>query len=179
MREFDHKESWAWKNWRFWTVVLEKTLESPLDCKDIKPVNPKGNQSWIFIGRIDAEAEGPTFWPPDVKNWLLGKDPDTGKDWRQKEQWMTEDEVVRWHHRLDEQELEWALAVDDGQGGLACCSPWGCKSQTWLSDWTDWPWSYTQSYYYFHCSKRMSLTWLSYLQGSLDFRRHESYKSQR
>jgi len=140
---------------------------------------PKGNQPWIFIGRTDAEAEGPTFWPPDVKNWLLGKDPNTGKDWRQKEQGMTEDEVVRWHHRLDEEELEWAPAVDDGQGGLACCSPWGCKSQTWLSDWTDWPWSYTQSYYYFHCSKRMSLTWLSYLQGSLDFRRHESCESQR
>ena len=103
MWELDHKESWAPKNWCFWTVVLEKTLESLLDCKEIKPVNPKGNQSWIFTGRTDAEAEALILWPPDVKNWLLRKDPDAGKDWRQEAKGTTEDEMVRWHHRLDEQ----------------------------------------------------------------------------
>ena len=101
---WDYKESWAPKNWCFWTVVLEKTLESPLDYKEIQPVHPKGNQSWIFIGRTDAEA--PTFWPPDVKNWLIGKDPDAGKDWRWKEKGMTEDEMVGWHHRLDGHDFE-------------------------------------------------------------------------
>ena len=101
MRELDYKENWAPKNWWFWTVVLEKTLESPLDCKEIQPVNPKGNQSWIFIGRTDAEAETPILWPPDAKNWLIGKDPDAGKDWRQ-EKGTTEDEMVRWHHRLED-----------------------------------------------------------------------------
>ena len=93
--ELDHKESWALKNWCSWTVVLVKTLESPLDCKESQHVHPKGNQSWIFIGRTDAEDEAPVFWPPDVKNWLIGKDPDAGKDWKQKEKWAAEDEVVR------------------------------------------------------------------------------------
>ena len=92
------KKSWAWKEWCFWTVVVEKTLESPLDCKEIHPVNSKGNQSWIFIGRTDAKAEVPILWPPDTKNWLTGKDPDSGKDWRQEEKWMTEDEMVIWYH---------------------------------------------------------------------------------
>ena len=100
MWELDHKESWSPKNWCFWTVVLEKTLESPLDCKEIQPVHPKGNQSWVFIGRTDAEAEAPQLWPFDVKNWLTGKDPDAGKDWRQEEKGMTEDEMVGWHHWL-------------------------------------------------------------------------------
>ena len=125
--ELDYKESWAPKNWCFWTVVLEKTLESPLDCKEIQPVHPKGNQSWIFIGRTDAEAEAPILWPPDVKNWLLRKDPDAGKDWRQEEKGMTEDEMVGWHHWFDGHEFEQALSVGDGQGSLACCSPWGRK----------------------------------------------------
>ena len=102
----DHKESWVSKNWCFWTVVLEKTLESPLDCKEIKPGNPKGNQSWIFIGRTDAETTAPILWPADVKNWFIGKDPDAGKDWRQEEKGTTEDEVVGWHHRLDGHEFE-------------------------------------------------------------------------
>ena len=102
----DYKEGWAQKNWCSWTVVLEKTLESPLDCKDIKPVNPKGNQSWIFIGRTDAEAETPIFWPPDVKNWLCGKDSDDEKDWRQGEKGKTKDEMVGWHHRLNGHEFE-------------------------------------------------------------------------
>ena len=101
MWELDYKESWAPKNWRFWTGVLEKTLESPVDCKEIQSVHPKGNQSWIFIGRTDAEAETPILWPPDVKNWLIGKDPDDGKDWGQEEKGTTEDEMVEWHHQLD------------------------------------------------------------------------------
>jgi len=115
------------KNWCFWTVVLEKTLQSPLDSKEIKLVSPKGNQFWIFIGRTDAEAETPVLWPPDAKNWLIGKHPDAGKDWRREEKGTTEDEMVEWHHRLDGHEWEWALRVGDEQGGLECCSPWGRK----------------------------------------------------
>ena len=133
MWELDHKESWALKNWCFWTVVLEKTLESPLDCKEIQPVNLKGGQSWIFIGRTDVEAETSILWPPDTKNWLVGKDSDAGKEWRQEEKGMTEDEMVGWHHLLDVHEFEQALGVDDGQGSLACCSPWG--SQKVRQDW--------------------------------------------
>ena len=109
MCELDYK-SWVPKNWCFWTVVLEKTLESPLDCKEIKPDNPKGNQSWIFTGRTDAEIEGPIFWPSDVKNWLIGKDPDLGKDSREEKR-TTEDEMVEWHHQLDAHEFEWAPVV--------------------------------------------------------------------
>ena len=100
------KESWAPKNWCFWTVVLEKTLESPLDCKEIQPVHPKGNQSWMFIGRTGTEAETPILWPPDVKSWLIGKDPDAGKDWGQEEKGTIEDEMAGWHHRLDGHEFE-------------------------------------------------------------------------
>ena len=140
MWELDYKESWALKNWCFWTVALMKTLESPLDSKEIQPVHPKGNQSWIFIGRIDAEAETPILWPPDVKNWLTGKDPDAGEDWRQEEKGMTEDEMVGWHYWLDELEFEQALGVGDGQGSLACCSAWGLKESDthWVMNWTDW-----------------------------------------
>ena len=112
--ELDHKEGWAQKNWSFRTVVLEKTLESPLDFKEIKPVNPKGNQSWIFIGRTAADAEAPILRSPDAKNWLIGKDPDAGKDWRQEEKGMTEDEMVEWHHWLNGHEFEQALGVGDG-----------------------------------------------------------------
>jgi len=122
-----YKESWAPKNWCFWTVVLEKTLESLLDCKEIQPVHPKGNKSWIFIGRNDAEAETPIIWPPDAKNWLIGKDPDVGKDQRQEEKGMTEDEMVEWHHWLDGHEFEQAPGIGDGQGSLACCTSWDCK----------------------------------------------------
>ena len=125
MWELDHKESWVLKNWCFWTVMLEKILESPLDCKEIQPVSPKGNQSWICIGRTDAEA--PILWPPDVKNWLIWKDLDAGKDWRQEKKGMTEDEMVGWHHWLNAHEFEQAPGVGDGQGSLVCCSPWGCK----------------------------------------------------
>ena len=120
-----YKDTWASKNWCFWTVVLEKTLESPLDCKEIQP-HPKGNHSWIFIGRTDAEVETPILWPPEAKNWLIGKDPDTGKDGRQEEKGRLKG-MVGWHHRLNGHEFEQTLWVGDGQGSLACCSPWGCK----------------------------------------------------
>ena len=132
----DHKESWALKNWCFWTVVLEKTLESPLDCKEIKPVHPKGNQSWIFIGRTDAGVEAPILRPLDAKNWFIGKDPDAGKDWR-KEKGMTEDEMVGWHHRLNGHEFVQAPGTGDGQGSLACCSSCGGKKSDTLSNWTE------------------------------------------
>ena len=127
MWELDYKESWVPKNWCFWTAVLEKTLESPLDYKKIQPVHPKGNQSWILIGRTDADAETPILWSPDAKNWLIGKDPDAGKDWRQEEKGMTEDEMVGWHHQCNGHEFEWTPGVGDGQGGLLCCAPWGRK----------------------------------------------------
>ena len=125
--ELDHKKAEYRRIHGFWTVVLEKTLESPLDCKEIKPVNPKGNQSWIFIGRTDAEAEAPILWPPDVQNWLVGKDPDAGKDWRWEEKGMTVDEMVRWHDQHSGCEFEPALGVDDGWIRLVCCSLCGCK----------------------------------------------------
>ena len=142
MWELDYKESWRPKNWCFWTAVLEKTLESSLDCKEIQLVNPKGIQSWIFIGRTDAGAKAPILWPPDVKNWLIGKDCDAGKDWSQEEKGMTEDEMARWHHWLDGHEFEQALGVGDGQGSLACCSPWGSKESdtTEQLNWTELNW---------------------------------------
>ena len=126
MWELNHKESWEPKNWCFWTVALDKTLESSLDYKEIKPVNPKGNQSWIFTGRTDAEAEAPILWPPNTKSWLIRKDPDAGKDWGREEKGMTEDEMVGWH-QLNGRESEQAPGVGGGQGSLACCSPWGHK----------------------------------------------------
>ena len=134
MWELDHKEVWTPKNWCFRIVVLEKTLESPLDCKEIKPVNCKGDQSWIFIGRTDTEAETPILWPHDAKNWLTGKNPEAGKDWRQEEKGRTEDEMVGWHHWLNGHEFEHGLGVGDGQGSLACCSLWGGKE----SNTTEW-----------------------------------------
>ena len=127
MWELDYKKCWALKNWRFWTVVLEKTLESPLGCKEIQPVQPKGDQSWIFIGRTDVEAETPILWPPDAKSWLIWKDPHSGKDWGQEEKGMTEDETVGWHHWHNGHEFGWTPGADDGQGGLACCVSWGHK----------------------------------------------------
>ena len=138
MWELDYKESWAQKNWCLWAVVLEKTLESPLDCKEILPVHPKGNQSWVFIGRTDAEAETPILWPLRVKSWLTGKDSNAGGDWGQEEKGTTEDEMAGWHHRLDGHEFEQAPGVGDGQGSLACFPVHGvAKSQTRLSDWTE------------------------------------------
>ena len=127
MWELDHRESWALKNWCFWIVVLEKTPESPLDFKEIQPVHPKGNKSWIFIGRTDTEAEAPILWPPDAKNWLIRKDPDARKDWRQEEKGTTEDEMVGWHHWLDGHEFERAPGFGDGQGSLAWCSARSCR----------------------------------------------------
>ena len=128
------------KNWCFWTMVLVKTLESPLDCKEIKPINWKGNQPWMFIGRTDAEAEAPILCPPDVETWLLRKDPDTGKDWRQEEKGTTEDEIVERDHQLDGHEFEQAPGLGGGQGNLACCSPRGHKESdtTERLNWTDW-----------------------------------------
>ena len=133
--KLEYIESWAPKNLCLWTVVLEKTLESPLACKAIQPVHPKGNQSWIFIVRTDAEAETPILQPPYSKNCLIGNNPDTGKDWRLEEKGTTEDEMVRWHHRFNGHECEQAPGIGDGKGSLVCCSPWGQKSQTRLSDW--------------------------------------------
>ena len=127
MWEFDHKEGWALKNWCFWTVVLEKTLESSLDCKEIKPVNPKGNQSWIFIGRTDAEAEDPILWPPHATSWLSGQAPDAGEDWEQEEEGTTEDDMTGWHHWLHGHDFEQTPGDNEGQGILASCSPWGRK----------------------------------------------------
>ena len=134
MCELDHKEGWGLKNWCFWTVELEKTLESLLGCKEIEPVNPKENQSWIFIETTDAEAEAPILWPPDAKSWLIRKDPNAGKDWRQEEKGTTEDEIVGWHHQLNGHELEQAPGVDDRQGSLACWALWGRKEL----DTTEW-----------------------------------------
>ena len=143
MWELDYKEGWAPKNWCFWTVVLEKTLEGPLDCKEIQSVHPKGDQSWAFIGRSDAET--PILWPPDVKSWLIWKDPDAGKDLRQEEKGTTEDEMVGWHHLLDGHGFRWTLGVGDEQGGLACCNSWGRKEwdTTERLNWTElnkWHW---------------------------------------
>ena len=134
MWESDYKQSWVQKSWCFGTAVLEKTLESPLDFKEIQAVHPKGNQSWILIGRTNAEAETPILWPPDAKNWLIGKDPDAGKAWRREEKGTTEDEMVGWHHQLNGREFEQTLGVGDGQGSLVCCSPSGHKEV----DTTEW-----------------------------------------
>ena len=143
MWELDCEEGWAPKNWCFWTVVLEKTPENPLDCKEIQPVHSIGDQSWVFIGRNDAEAETLILWPPDAKSWLTGKGPEAGKDWGQ-EKGTTEDEMVGWHHQLDGHESEWTPGVGDGQGGLACCVSWGHKEsdRTERLNWTELMWVY-------------------------------------
>ena len=160
MWELDYKESWAPKNWCFWTVVLEKTLESPLGCKEIQPISPKGNQSWIFPERNNAEGETPILWPPDAKNWLIGN---AGDDWRWEEKGMTEDEVVGWHHWLSGQKFELTLGNSEGHGSLAGCSPWGhkesdmtellnneCKAETYSG-------AYTILYVKFHTKWILSL----------------------
>ena len=135
MWELDYKASWVPKNWCFWTVVLEKTLE-PFDCKEIQPVHSK-DQSWVFFGRNDAKAETPILWPPHAKSWLIGKDSDAGRDWGQEEKGTTGDEIAGWHHRLDGHEFVWTPGVGDGQGGFAWCNSWVTKSWTRLSDWTE------------------------------------------
>ena len=137
MWDLDHKEGWAPKNWCFWIVVLEKTLQSPLDCKELKPVNPKGNQPWIFIGRTDVEAEAPILWLPDAKSQLIGKDPDAGKDWRQEEKRTMEDEIVGWHHRLSAHKFEQTLG------------------RTWVSDWI----TMFLFFFFFHCSSSLVVVW--------------------
>ena len=137
MQELDYKGSWAPKNWCFWSVVLEKTLQSPLNGKEIQPVHLKGDQSRMFIGRTDVEAETPILWPSDVKSWLIWKDPDDGKNWGQEEKGPTEDEMVGWHHWLDGHGFGWTPGAGDGQGGLACCSSWGRKESD-TTEWLNW-----------------------------------------
>ena len=137
MWELVYKESWVSKNWCFWTVVLEKTLESPLDCKEIQPVHPKGDKSWVFIGRIDVEAETPILWPPDVKKWLIWKDPDAGKDWWQEEKGTTEDETVRRHHQLNGHGLDGLQELVTDREAWRAVVHGVAKSQTRLSNWTE------------------------------------------
>ena len=157
MWELDCEESWVLKNWCFWSVVLGKTLESPLDCKEIQPVHSEGDQPWDFFGRNDVKAETPVLRPPHVKSWLIGKDPDAGRDWGQEEKGTTEDEMAGWHHWLDGHESEWTRGDGDEQGGLACCDSWGCKESDtteWLN-WTECPCSHKENisnryWIYFH-----------------------------
>ena len=144
MWELDCEDGWVPENWCFWTVVLEKTLESPLDYKEIQPVHSEEDQPWDFFGRNDAKAETPVLRPPHAKSWIIGKDSDAGKDWGQEEKGMTEDEMAGWHHWLDGRESEWTPGVGDGQGGLAWCASWGGKE----SDTTEWL-SWSEIYIYF------------------------------
>ena len=137
MWELDCEESWALKNWYFWTVVLEKTPYSPLGCKEIQPVHSEGDQPWDFFGGSDAKAETPVLWPPHAKNWLIGKDPDAGKGWGQEEKGTTEDEIAGWHHQFDGCESEWTPGVGDEQGSLACCDSWGRKELD-TTEWLNW-----------------------------------------
>ena len=132
----------------FWTVVLEKTLENPLDYKEIQPVHPKGDQSWVFNGRTDVKAETPILWPPYAKSWLIGKDPDAGKDWEQEEKGTTEDEMAEWHHWLDGHGFGWTLRVGDGQGGWHAAIHGVTRSRTWLSNWTELNWTEYESCLY-------------------------------
>ena len=151
--ELDYKESWAPKSWCFWTVVLEETHESHLDCKEIQPVHPKGNKSWVFIWGTDVETETPILWPPDVKSCLIWKDPAAGKDWGQEEKGTTEEEMVGWHHRQNGHGFGWTPGVGDGQGGLACRSAWGCSvGHNWVTElnWTE---------AHIKCHVRMELFW--------------------
>ena len=139
MWELDCEENWALKNWCFWTVVLDKTLESPLDCKEIQPVHSEGDQPWDFFGMNDAKAETPVLWPPHAKSWVIGIDSDAGRDWGQEEKGTTEDEMAGWHHWLDGCESGWTPGVGDRQGGLVCCNSWGCKESdtTERLNWTE------------------------------------------
>ena len=158
MWELDHKECWTPKNWCFRTVVLEKTLESPLDCREIQPVNPKGNQSWIFTGRTAAEAEAPILWLPDMKSRLIGKDPDAGKDRRQEEDGTTEDEMVGWHHQLNGHEFEQALRDSEGRGSLAFCSPCDCRvGHYWATELNNTPLNGNASFHLFICQWTLEL----------------------
>ena len=155
MWELDCEEGWSPKIWCFWTVVLEKTLESPLDCKEIQGVHSEGDQPWDFFGRTDAKAETPILWPPHAKSWLIGKDSDTGRDWGQEEKGTTEDEMAGWHHRLDGCESEWTLGIGDGQGGLGCWDSWGRKESD-TTEWLIWSERETKGYY---CSCLETILW--------------------
>ena len=163
MWELDCEESWTLRNWCFWTVVLGKTLESHLDCKEIQPVHSKGDQSWVFFGRNDVKAETPVLWPPHAKSWLIGKDSDAGRDWQQEEKGMTEDEMAGWHHWLNGRESEWTLGVGDGQGGLVCCDSWDHKESdtTERLNWTELNWGYIGLPW-----------WLSGKESTCQWRRH-------
>ena len=158
MWELDYKESWVPKNWCFWTVLLEKTLESPLDYKEIQPVHSEGDQPWVFTGRTDIEAETPILWAPDVKSWLIWKDPDAGKDWGQEEKGMTKDEMVGWHHQLNGHGFRWTLGVGDGQGGLAYCGSWALRVRhDWATELNFYPYSYMVLFYGYWCAMILSL----------------------
>ena len=164
MWELDCEESWALKNWCFWSVVLEQTLESHLDCKEIQPVHSEGAQPWVFFGRNDAKAETPVLWPPHAKSWLIGKDSDAGRDWGQDEKGMTEDEMAGWHHWLDGPESLWTPGVGDGQGALACCDSWGRKESdtTKRLNWTELNWkSYLEQPCWFYFSRSFLLILLN------------------
>ena len=153
MWELDYEESWAPKNWCFWTVVLGKTLEHPLDYKEIQPVHSKGDQSWVFIGRTDVEAETPILWPPDAKSWLIWKDPDAGNDWGQEEKGTTEVEMIGWHHRLKGHEFEWTRELVTDREAWSAGILGVTTSRTQLSDWTDWLnwWSMTKTQLFLNC----------------------------
>ena len=156
MWELDYKQIRALKNWCFWTAVLEKTLQSPLDCKKIQPVHPKGDQSWVFIGRTDVESETPILWPPDAKSWLIWKDPDAGQDWGQEEKGTSEHEMVGWHYRHD------GHGFHDGQGGLACCSSRGHKESD-TTEWLNWT---EHSYLYLSIFIYIKHLWHFHTNGS-------------
>ena len=144
--ELDNKESWAPKNWCFWTVILEKTLESPLNLMELQPAHPKEDQSWVFIGRTDVEAEISILWPSDAKSWLIWKDPDAGKDWGQEDKGTTEDEMVGWHHRLDGKGFGWTPGFLMDRKAWPAAVHGVTKSQTWLSDWTELNWTECKRY---------------------------------
>ena len=174
MWELDYKESWVPKNWCFLIVWLEKTLESPLKCMEIQSVHPRGNQSWIFIGRTDAEAETPILWPPDAKNWLTGKYPDSGKVWRQEAKGLTEDEKVGWQHWLDGHEFEKVPKVGDGLGSLLCYSPWGHKESD-MTEWLNWSVFFKNNHLIFLQCYSLPLTlppaWLGFMCPAFSQRR--------
>ena len=158
MWELDCEESWTPKNWCFWTVVLDKTLESPLNCQEIQLVHPKEDQSWVYIGRTGVEAKTLILWPPDVKSWLIWKDPDAGKDWRQEDEGTTEDEMAGWHHWLNGHGFGWTPGVGDGQGGLVCCGSRSCKESD-MAEWLNWTEHSSIPLLGIYLKKTRTLTW--------------------
>ena len=187
--ELNYQEGWVLKNWCFWTVVLEKTLESPLNCKEIQPVHPKGDQSWVFIGRTDVEAETPILWPCDAKSWLIGKDRDAGKDWGQEERGMTEDEMVGWHHRLNGHGFRWTPGAGDGQRTWHAVVHRVARSWIRLNVWTELNWKVSEYNLYsllclwwsssegmsFHSSPNWMEVTVSYFFGVLQERHLNSF----